>query len=258
MRATATSARALPAAYTIVIVTTDERVGPEAETHLASIYDVHLLQTWQELVSFFEKQPVDVVLLDIDTCADESEQGIAALAELRSASPELVLIAMTRSVSRKLRHQAIDAAVDDYFVAPVAFEEMRVVIGRLLEKRTAEIEYRRRQEEEAKQQSFAELIGGSEPMLMVYDAIKRISQSSTTVLIRGESGCGKELVARAIVSLGPRADKPFISINCAALPENLIETELFGHERGAECHETDAESGAGPHPAGGGKSNFLR
>jgi DNA-binding NtrC family response regulator len=191
MRAAAASARALPAAYTVVIVTTDERVAPEAEAHLAPIYSVYLLQTWQELVSFLEKQPADVILLDVDTCAEQSEQGVAALAELRSASPDLVLIAMTRSVSRKLRHQAIDAAVDDYFVAPVDFEEMRVVVGRLLEKRAAEVEYRRHQEEAAKQQSCAELIGGSEPMLMVYEAIKRISQSSTTVLIRGESGCGK-------------------------------------------------------------------
>jgi DNA-binding NtrC family response regulator len=243
MRAAATSARALPAAYTVVIVTTDERVAPEAETHLAPIYNVYQLQRWQELVSFLEKQPADVILLDVDTCAEQSEQGVAALAELRSASPDLVLIAMTRSVSRKLRHQAIDAAVDDYFVAPVDFQEMRVVVGRLLEKRVAEVEYRRRQEEAAKQQSCAELIGGSEPMLMVYEAIKRISQSSTTVLIRGESGCGKELVARAIVSLGPRADKPFIGINCAALPENLIETELFGHERGAFTDAKEARAG---------------
>jgi transcriptional regulator with PAS, ATPase and Fis domain len=83
------------------------------------------------------------------------------------------------------------------------------------------------------QQSFAELIGGSEPMLRMYEAIRRVADSHSTVLIRGESGSGKELVARAIVSAGPRAEKPFISINCAALPENLIETELFGHEKGA-------------------------
>ena len=243
MRAAATSARALPAAYTVVIVTTDERVAPEAETHLARIYNVYLLPRWQELVSFLEKRPADVILLDVDTCAEQSEQGVAGLAELRSLNPDLVLIAMTRSVSRKLRQQAIDAAVDDYFIAPVDFQEVQVVVGRLLQKKAAEIEYRHRQEEEAKLQSCAELIGGSEPMLLVYEAIKRISQSSTTVLIRGESGCGKELVARAIVSFGPRVEKPFISINCAALPENLIETELFGHERGAFTDAKEARAG---------------
>jgi transcriptional regulator with PAS, ATPase and Fis domain len=81
--------------------------------------------------------------------------------------------------------------------------------------------------------SFGELIGGSDSMRRVYDAISRVADSATTVMIRGESGTGKELVARAIVSSGGRAEKPFVSVNCAALPESLIEAELFGHEKGA-------------------------
>jgi two-component system response regulator PilR (NtrC family) len=133
--------------------------------------------------------------------------------------------------------------VDEYFVAPVNFQEVQIVLGRLLEKRTAEIEYRQRQEKQAEQQSFAEIIGGSEPMLRMYEAIKRVADSNSTVLLRGESGSGKELVARAIVSLGPRSEKPFVSINCAALPENLIETELFGHERGAFTDAKEARPG---------------
>ena len=81
--------------------------------------------------------------------------------------------------------------------------------------------------------SLGGLIGASEPMQRLYDAILRVADSHTTVVIRGESGTGKELVARAIVTNGPRANQPFISLNCAALPENLIEDELFGHEKGA-------------------------
>src|SRR5437868_2055894 len=81
--------------------------------------------------------------------------------------------------------------------------------------------------------SLCRLIGASEPMQRLYDAILRVADSHTTVIIRGESGTGKELVARAIVEKGPRANQPFISLNCAALPENLIEDELFGHEKGA-------------------------
>ncbi|MFZ0285864.1 MAG: sigma-54 dependent transcriptional regulator [Terriglobales bacterium] len=241
MRAAAT--RNLPSRYRIAIVTGDELVGPEAETYLAPDYDLHVFQTWDELLALIKKQLPDAILLDIDTVGDNSERGITALAELRSVGPDLVLVALTRSDSRKLRHKAIEATVDQYFVAPINFEEVRVVLGRALEKRAIEIDYQRRQEQEAQQESFGELIGASETMRRVYEAITRVADSNSTVLIRGESGTGKELVARAIVSMGPRAEKPFISINCAALPENLIETELFGHEKGAFTDAKEARQG---------------
>jgi len=237
------TAEALSARYRVVIVTTDERVPPEAETYLAADYDLHLLASWGELTAFVKKQPADAIMLDIDTVAERSEDGVEALAELRSAAPDLVLIALTRSNDRGLRHRAIEAVVDDYFVAPVDFAEVGVVLGRMLVKRAAEIEYRNQHSKEVERESFGELIGGSESMRRVYEAIRRVAESNTTVLIRGESGTGKELVARAIVSVGPRAQKPFISLNCAALPENLIETELFGHEKGAFTDARTARPG---------------
>ncbi|MGO9127971.1 MAG: sigma 54-interacting transcriptional regulator [Terriglobales bacterium] len=237
------SVRNLASRYCVVIVTGDELVRPEAETYLAPDYDLYVLQTWDELLALIKKQSPDAILLDIDTVGANSDQGITALAELRSVGPDLVLVALTRSDRRSLRHKAIDATVDHYFVAPINFDEVRVVLGRALEKRTAEIEYRNRQEQEAERESFAELIGASEAMRRVYEAITRVADSNSTVLVRGESGTGKELVARAIVTMGPRAEKPFISINCAALPENLIETELFGHEKGAFTDAREARQG---------------
>jgi len=230
-------------AYSILIVTTDELVRPEAEARLAQEYDLSVLRGWDELVAGLKKQSPHAILLDIDTIGERSDDGITALTELRSLYPHLVLVALTRSASRNLRHKAIDAAVDEYFIAPIDFEELRIVLGRALEKRAAEVEYRQRQQEQAAKQSFAELVGGSEPMLRMYEGIQRVAGSNSTVLIRGESGVGKELVARAIVAVGPRAEKPFISINCAALPENLIETELFGHERGAFTDAKEARPG---------------
>jgi len=237
------AAQILPSRYSVVIVTTDEFVPPEAETCLASDYDLHLLKTWGELAAFLKKQPADAIMLDVDTVGERSEDGVAALAELRSLAPELVLVALTRSKNRHLRHKAIDAIVDEYFVAPINFEEVRIVLGRMLQKRAAEIEYRSQQSKETERESFAELIGASESMHRVYEAIRRVADSNTTVLLRGESGTGKELVARAIVSVGPRSQKPFISLNCAALPENLIETELFGHEKGAFTDARTARPG---------------
>jgi len=235
--------RIQPSRYSVFIVTTDERVGPEAETHLASDYDLRIFQTWEELVGALKKEPPQAILLDIDTIAERSQEGVAALAELRSVEPDMVLVALTRTTSRNIRHMAISATVDEYFVAPIDFQEVHIVLTRALEKRMAEIEYRIGQEKEAERQSFHDLVGGSEPMRRVYDAITRVAHSNSTVLLRGESGTGKELVARAIVAAGPRAEKPFISINCAALPENLIETELFGHERGAFTDAQTARAG---------------
>jgi DNA-binding NtrC family response regulator len=232
-----------PARFAVVIVTTDDRVRPEAETHLAEEYDLLMLQTWDELMAAISKYPPDAVLLDLDTVGERSKDGIAALAELRAVGPDQVLMGLTRSNSRSLRLQAVAASVDEYFVAPVNFEEVRGVLRRALEKRLLEVECRQLQSEQTERESFCELIGSSQPMRRVYDAITRVSESTSTVLIRGESGTGKELVARAIVALGPRAQKPFISINCAALPENLIEAELFGHEKGAFTDARSARAG---------------
>jgi DNA-binding NtrC family response regulator len=235
--------QSLSSRFSVVIVTTDELVQPEAEAYLAADYDLRVLATWDELIALVKKQPPEAVLLDIDIIGERPQEGVSALSELRSLVPELLLVALTRSNSKGLRYKAMDATVDEYFVAPINFEEVRIVLGRALEKRWAEIEYRNRQSAQAEQQSFAELIGASEPMRRVYDAITRVADSTSTVLIRGESGTGKELVARAIVSLGARAEKPFVSINCAALPENLIESELFGHEKGAFTDARTARPG---------------
>jgi DNA-binding NtrC family response regulator len=241
MNRTATRPQPVPAA--VAIVTTDEQVGPEASQYLDGACQLHLLQTWEELVATLQRQPLNAILLDLDTLGENSDTGIAAVRELRSNYPDLVLVAMTRSNSRALRWKAMEATADEYFVAPIDFQEVQIVLARALEKRLAEIEYRSRKDKEVPQPSFCGLIGLSEPMQRVYEAIRRVAGSTSTVLIRGESGTGKELVARAIVAMSSRADKPFISLNCAALPDNLIEAELFGHEKGAFTDARNSRAG---------------
>ncbi len=227
----------------VVVFTTDELVLPQVEHFLAADFDSFLLNSWDDVVPILEQQPPDALLLDIDTVGESSNDGLRAVQEAREKVADVVLIVLTRSSSRQLRLKAEQYGADEYFVAPVNFEELRIVLGRALEKRAAEIESRRIQQEVAAKQSFCELIGGSESMQRVYEAIQRVAASNTTVLIRGESGTGKELVARAIVACSQRADKPFVSINCSALPETLIETELFGHERGAFTDAREARQG---------------
>ncbi len=237
------AARPQPELPAIAVVTTDERVGPEAIQYLGDDCQLRLLQTWEELVAALQEQALDAILLDLDTLGENSDVGIAALRELRSNYPDLVLVAMTRSNSRNLRWKAMEATADEYFVAPIEFQEVQIVLSRTLEKRMAEIEYRSHKDKEVPQASFCDLIGLSESMQRVYEAVRRVAGSTSTVLIRGESGTGKELVARAIVSMSPRADKPFISLNCAALPDNLIEAELFGHEKGAFTDARNSRAG---------------
>ncbi|HTM41200.1 MAG TPA: sigma-54 dependent transcriptional regulator [Terriglobales bacterium] len=237
------AARPRPVVPAVAIVTTDELVGPEAAKYLDGAYQLQMLQTWEELQAALQEISLDAILLDLDTLGESSDVGVAAMRELRSNHPDLVLVAMTRSNSRHLRWKAMEATADEYFVAPIEFQEVQIILARALEKRLAEIEYRSRKDKEVPQASFCGLIGLSEPMQRVYEAIRRVAGSTSTVLIRGESGTGKELVARAIVSMSPRAEKPFISLNCAALPDNLIEAELFGHEKGAFTDARNSRAG---------------
>ena len=241
MRPAATDAP--PLRPVLVIVTTDELVQPEAEAYLSAEYDLRVLPSWDALIALVKRKPPEAVLLDIDIVGTRPDEGVSALAELRSLLPNLVIVALTRSNSKTLRWKAMEATVDEYFVAPINFDEVRIVIGRALQKRSAEIDYQTRLSARQDAQSFAEFIGASDSMRLVYEVVTRVANSASTVMIRGESGTGKELVARAIVSQGDRVDKPFVSINCAALPENLIESELFGHEKGAFTDAKVAKAG---------------
>ncbi len=226
----------------IVILTTEESVLPDIEQFFLPSYRSILLNSAEALVPLMKQVPLDGIVLDLDTAAGTTSHGLELLAEIRRLSPDVVLIALTRSRSRNIRLKAGELGADEFFVAPVDAQELKIVLDRALEKRMIEMENRRLREEVAQKYSFCDLIGSSEAMQRVYEAIQRVAQSSSTVMLCGESGTGKELAARAIVAVGPRAEKPFISVNCAALPEHLIETELFGHEKGAftDAHEAHA------------------
>jgi two-component system response regulator PilR (NtrC family) len=159
--------------------------------------------------------------------------GLDLLREIKELQPQASVIMMTAYSSTKSAIEAMRLGAYDYISKPFDVEEVKVLVQKALEKtRLVEENVWLRRELEQKY-TFANIIGRSRPMQDVFDLVQRVAKTSSTVLIEGESGTGKELIARAIHYASPRAKQRFLSLNCGAMPENLLESELFGHERGA-------------------------
>jgi DNA-binding NtrC family response regulator len=227
----------------ICLITADEDFKGEIEAELAPWYQVAHRNHYGDAAIWVREQRAQAVLVDIDTEGDEAHAGVRVLRELRILERGLVLISLSRSRARAVEKQATEAGSDAHFHSPVDPSELRLVLKTTLKERIEEMERARMQQQVLERSKFHDLVGASEAMRRVYDAISQVSDSRINVIVRGESGTGKELVARAIVALSSRRNKPFISLNCAALPENLIESELFGHERGAFTGANDAKPG---------------
>jgi two-component system response regulator PilR (NtrC family) len=176
----------------------------------------------------------DLVLLDLHLPPTNLlDDGLKNIGEIRRANPEAVVIVMTGDEKTGTPLRAIEEGAYDYFRKPIDLPELRIIINRALERQRIERENTRLRKEIESRYSFSTIIGSSEPMMEVFEAIRRVADSSATVILRGESGTGKELVAKAIHYNSGRRSGPFVSVNCSALPEGLIEAELFGHEKGA-------------------------
>jgi DNA-binding NtrC family response regulator len=186
---------------------------------------------------------VSAIVLDIDTKGKDPVGGLRVLNELRRLESNLTLISVSRAVARSVEKQALEAGADAHFRNPVDIAELRITMLETLRHRSEEADRERMRQQSLEASRFHDFVGVSEPMRLAYDAIQQVAGSNVNVLIRGESGTGKELAARAIVELSSRAKKPYIRLNCAALPENLIESELFGSERGAFTGAAEARPG---------------
>ena len=182
-----------------------------------------------------KSSPLDAVLLDLHLPPkpDTPEEGLKLLAYLRSFYSETGVIVMTGSRSQKAPQEAIRLGVQDFFSKPFDLDELRLTLKRVLHMLRLRRKVKKIQKELEEKYKFANLVGKSKKMQELFHLVYKIAPTSCTVLIRGESGTGKELISRAIHSHSPRKENPFVPVNCAALPENLLEVELFGHEKGA-------------------------
>jgi len=193
-------------------------------------YQVSLASNGEEVLKLAEKDIFDLVLLDIRM---PRLDGISALKKIKALSPETIVIMITAYASADTAIKAMKEGAYDYITKPFKLDEIKLVIKNALEKKNLQRENILLKRVVRDRFHFDNIIGQSSKMIALYDLLEKVAPTKTNILITGESGTGKELVAKAIHYNSPRKDKPFVTLNCGAIPEPLIESELFGHMKGA-------------------------
>lgn len=219
---------------TLLLVEDDEDLRQQLRWALASEYDVLEAGDRPAALAKVRTEPVSLVLLDLGLppSPDDATEGLAALEELLNVNRLLKIIMVTGNSERANALKALELGAYDFLEKPPQLDVLKVVLQRAWYVTRVEQENQKLREKEG-EQGFDEIIGSSVPMQRVFETIRRVAKSDISVLIVGESGTGKELIARALHRQGDRASGPFVAINCGAIPETLLESELFGHEKGA-------------------------
>ncbi len=176
------------------------------------------------------QRPYDLVLLDVQM---PGLSGIDAISKFKDIDPSVIIIMTTALGSKEMIMEAIGRGAYDYFVKPFKMEEMEVIVKRSMERRRLEVELQNLKEQISETFRYESIIGRSGAIQDVLRLVSKVAATTATVLIWGETGTGKELIARAIHQNSARKDKPMVKLNCAGIPEGLLESELFGFEKGA-------------------------
>jgi two-component system response regulator PilR (NtrC family) len=193
-------------------------------------YKVSLASNGEEVAKLAENDLFDLVLLDIRM---PKLDGISALKKIKANAPETTVIMITAYASADTAIKAMKEGAYDYITKPFKVEEIKLIIKNALEKKNLQKENILLKQAVRDRFHFGNIIGQSPKMVALYDLLEKVSPTKTNILMTGESGTGKELVAKAIHYNSPRKEKPFVTLNCGAIPESLIESELFGHMKGA-------------------------
>jgi two-component system, NtrC family, response regulator len=218
----------------LLIVDDDEEIRAQMRWALAADYDIVLASDRSTAVERFQNARPSVVLLDLGLPPHPAspDEGLAALSELLQLDHAAKIVIVSGQGEKGPALHAIGAGAYDFVGKPVEMDELRRLLKRCFHVAQLEHEYRDMQQRLGGD-SFEGLLGTGGRMQTIFDSVRKVATSEAPVLILGESGTGKEMTARAIHQRSTRKDGPFIAINCSAIPESLIESELFGHEKGA-------------------------
>ena len=215
----------------ILVVDDDRGVRTALRVNLAKQgMHVALASQAAEALEALREAPFDLVITDVRMPGDT---GLELLAKVREAWPDTPVVVMTGHGSVTDAVSAMKAGAADYLIKPISKDELLVVVERALEDRSLKAELVMLRQEVQDRYGFENLIGTTDRMVSLYEQIEAVADTSATVLLLGETGTGKDLLAHAIHYRSRRAKAPFVRVNCAAIPESLLESELFGHEKGA-------------------------
>jgi DNA-binding NtrC family response regulator len=213
----------------ILVVEDEEKLRRVIQLQLASAgYEVDLAGTAEEGIRIVDR--ADLVLTDLKL---PRMDGLEFLSKVRLQNAHVPVIMMTAFGSVETAVEAMKAGATDFLLKPFGFDHLQQVVAKALEVRALRDENRQLKAELGRRYEFDNIIGRSPNMQEIFETIERVAPTRATVLLAGESGVGKDLIARAIHFHSPRRDRPLVKINCTAIPENLMESELFGYEKGA-------------------------
>jgi two-component system NtrC family response regulator len=218
----------------LLIVDDDEAIRTQMKWSLSEDYEIYFAQDRQEAVDAFETNSPVVTLLDLGLppSPNECDEGLAVLSDLLAIDSTAKVIIISGQGEKRNAIEAVGAGAYDFLCKPVEMQELKLLLRRCIHVVELEKEYHKLQQTQ-RADVFENMLGTSPQMHAVFDLIRKVARTNAPVLLLGESGTGKEMAAAAIHRCSTRKDGPFVAINCNAIPENLLESELFGHEKGA-------------------------